>query len=58
MKKRICILLFVSLIALTFSCEDSYQEMTEEEVIELPSTEDDGDEDIVFPPSGSTNSGS
>ena len=45
MKKRICILLFVSLIALTFSCEDSYQEMTEEEVIELPSTEDDGDED-------------
>ena len=57
MKKRICTLLLVSLTALTFSCEDSYQEITKEEVIELPSTEDDEDEQIKFPPSGSTNSG-
>lgn len=53
MKKRICTLLFVFLTVLTFSCEDPFQEIAEDEITEIKSTDDDEDGDIIiFGPDG------
>lgn len=53
MKKRTMTLLVGMLLTIAVSCSDPYDEITNDEVIELPMTDDDDDEEGPKP--GSSN---
>lgn len=55
MKKRTMTLLMGMLLTIAVSCSDPYSEITDEEVIELPMTDDD--DGHVVKPGSNTQSG-